>query len=85
MITKFGINFCVYITVLISSLTFVQNWQQLVQLGITLNCIMWIRFSGYCATSRIHSKEDDLDEIGYNDKGKGMGRDRGKKDVLPGF
>jgi len=35
-----------------------------VQLGIMPNCIMWIRFSGYCATSRMYSKEDDLDEIG---------------------
>ena len=32
--------------------------------GIMLNCIMWIHFSGYCATSCMYSKEDDLDEIG---------------------
>jgi len=35
-----------------------------VRLGIMPNCIMWIRFSGYCATNRMYSKEDDLDEIG---------------------
>jgi len=49
----FTINFCIYITIFISSLTFVQNWQQLVQLGTMLNCIIWIRFSGYCGTSHM--------------------------------